>query len=200
MAESLQSLLSQTLTDSATRDDTLSALKVIAERTGGLSRFLAQYSRLARLPAPRPQWQSVSSILKRVVALEPLQYVEIGAPAGLEAFVDSDQLEQALINLAKNAVEASISHNSAVEISAQPQGSDLVILVTDQGQGITNPDNLFVPFFTTKPGGSGVGLVLSRQIAEAHGGTLSLENRTACPGAIATLRIPGVIRQGCATA
>ncbi len=199
MAESLQSLLSQTLTDSATRDETLSALKVIAERTGGLSRFLAQYSRLARLPAPRPQWQSVSNILKRVVALESLQYVEIGAPAGLEAFVDSDQLEQALINLAKNAVEASNNHNSAVEISAQPQGSDLIILVTDNGQGITNPDNLFVPFFTTKPGGSGVGLVLSRQIAEAHGGTLSLENRTACSGAIATLRIPGAIRQGCAT-
>ena len=194
MSESLQSLLAERLDGSANREEILGALKVIAERTGGLSRFLGQYSRLAKFPPPRPHWQPISEILNRVVALEPLRRVEIKVPTDFEAFVDSDQLEQALINLAKNAVEASIDGEASVSITADVKGSDLIILIVDEGQGISNPDNLFVPFFTTKQGGSGVGLALSRQIAEAHGGTLSLENRTDRSGAIATVRIPNVAR------
>ena len=109
--------------------------------------------------------------------------------------VDEDQLEQALINLARNAVEAQGDSAGHVLIAAHGEGDTLVITITDEGPGVANPDNLFVPFFTTKPGGSGVGLVLSRQIAEAHGGTLSLENRRDTHGAIATLRIPAAARK-----
>jgi len=103
---------------------------------------------------------------------------------------DADQLEQVLINLVKNAIEAQGESRGAIAISACDSASRLIVTVTDEGPGIANPDNLFVPFFTTKPGGSGIGLVWSRQIAEAHGGTLRLENRTETEGAVATLDIP----------
>src|SRR6185312_15748135 len=163
--------------------------------THGLSRFLAQYSRLARLPLPRPHWLEVAPVLARVIALEPLHQIQIEVPEGLEALVDEDQREQALINLARNAVEAQGDSAGHVLIAAHGYDDTLVITITDEGSGIANPDNLFVPFFTTKLGGSGVGLVLSRQIAEAHGGTLSLENRPDTHGAIATLEIPGAARK-----
>jgi two-component system, NtrC family, nitrogen regulation sensor histidine kinase NtrY len=100
-----------------------------------------------------------------------------------------------LINLARNAVEAQGDSAGHVLIAAHGDDDTLVITITDEGPGVANPDNLFVPFFTTKPGGSGVGLVLSRQIAEAHGGTLSLQNRHDTHGAIATLEIPGAVRK-----
>jgi two-component system, NtrC family, nitrogen regulation sensor histidine kinase NtrY len=167
---------------------------VIADRTHGLSRFLAQYSRLARLPPPRPRWLELAPVLARVIALEPLHQIQIQVPEGLEVLVDEDQLEQALINLARNAVEAQGDSAGHVLIAAHGYDDTLVITITDEGSGIANPDNLFVPFFTTKLGGSGVGLALSRQIAEAHGGTLSLENRPDTHGAIATLEIPGAAR------
>ena len=109
--------------------------------------------------------------------------------------VDEDQLEQALINLARNAVEAQGESDGRVVIAAHDHEDALVITITDEGPGVANPDNLFVPFFTTKLGGSGVGLVLSRQIAEAHGGTLALENRCDTHGAVATLEIPDTVRK-----
>ena len=130
-----------------------------------------------------------------MIALEPLHQIQIRVPEGLEVLVDEDQLEQALINLARNAVEAQADSAGPVLIAAHGDDDTLVITITDDGPGVANPDNLFVPFFTTKPGGSGVGLVLSRQIAEAHGGILSLENRHDTHGAIATLEIPGAVRK-----
>jgi len=195
LAETLQELLSAALVPGGERDETLSGLKVIAERTRSLGRFLAQYSRLARLPSARPHWLQLAPLIARVVALEPLHRIEIQIPEDLEAYVDEDQLEQALINLARNAVEAQGDSDGHVIITAHNHPDTLIITVTDEGTGVANPDNLFVPFFTTKPGGSGVGLVLSRQIAEAHGGTLSLENRRDTQGAIATLEIPSAARK-----
>jgi two-component system, NtrC family, nitrogen regulation sensor histidine kinase NtrY len=194
LATTLQDSLSAALTPGNDRDEALTGLKVIADRTHGLSRFLAQYSRLARLPSPRPRWLELAPVLARVVALEPLHQIQIQVPQGLEVLVDEDLLEQALINLARNAVEAQGESAGYVLIAAHGHHDTLVITVTDEGSGIANPDNLFVPFFTTKPGGSGVGLVLSRQIAEAHGGTLSLENRHSTHGVVATLEIPGAAR------
>jgi two-component system nitrogen regulation sensor histidine kinase NtrY len=195
LAETLQELLSTALAPGGERDETLSGLKVIAERTRSLGRFLAQYSRLARLPSARPHWLQLAPLIARVIALEPLHRIEIRVPEDLEVHVDEDQLEQALINLARNAVEAQGDSDGHVIITAHSHSDTLIITVTDEGPGVANPDNLFVPFFTTKPGGSGVGLVLSRQIAEAHGGTLSLENRRGTRGAIATLEIPGAARK-----
>jgi len=133
MAESLQSLLSDVLAVGKTRDDTLDALRVMGERTAGLSRFLAQYSRLARLPTARPRWQLLASILARVGALEPLRRCRIDVSQTLEACVDADHLEQALINLAKNAVEAEAGREGQVSIEAQPRGMDLIITIKDEG-------------------------------------------------------------------
>lgn len=99
-----------------------------------------------------------------------------------------------LINLVKNAVEAQQGREGRIGIEARNRDSTLAVAITDEGPGIANTDNLFVPFFTTKPGGSGVGLALSRQIAEGHGGTLAVENRNDAQGAVATPQIPGAAR------
>lgn len=194
LAQTLESLLREALPEDATRADALDALRVISGRTEALGRFLAQYSRLARLPAPRPRWVRMAPLLARIAALDAEHPVQWRTESGLEACVDEDQLEQALINLIKNAIEAQGGHSAGVSVLAQTRGEALVVEVSDTGPGIASTENLFVPFFTTKPGGSGVGLALSRQIAEGHGGTLALENRSDARGAIATLVIPGAAR------
>jgi nitrogen fixation/metabolism regulation signal transduction histidine kinase len=194
MAQSLEGALARELMSGKTRDDALAALRVIAERAGSLGRFLKRYGSLARLPPARRRWQALAPLVERVAALEPLRGMKLEVPPGLEANIDEDQLEQALINLAKNAVEAQPDRAGRVTLTVQTHGTDLRIVITDEGSGVTNLDNLFVPFFTTKPKGGGVGLFLARQIAEAHGGTLSLENRTDRNGAAATLDLPGSAR------
>jgi signal transduction histidine kinase len=103
---------------------------------------------------------------------------------------DSDQIEQLLINLVRNAVDASLETGGRVRLGWKQIGDWLEVNVEDEGTGLPDTSNLFVPFFTTKPNGSGIGLALSRQIAEAHGGTIALENRTAAAGCRATLRLP----------
>ena len=195
LAETLRDMLQRTLGPGQSREETLEALGVIADRTEGLGRFLAQYSRLARLPPPRPRWIAAAPLLARVAGLDPERRIETGSDPDLEACVDEDQLEQALINLVKNALESQAPDGGHVAVCAQSRGSVLSITVLDSGPGIANPDNLFVPFFTTKPGGSGVGLALSRQIIEAHGGTLRLDNRSDARGAVATVEIPGAARR-----
>ena len=104
---------------------------------------------------------------------------------------DEDQLEQVLINLLRNAADAAQETGGGVTVTWEvPSSSLLAVRVLDEGLGLSNTTNLFVPFFTTKPGGSGIGLVLSRQIAEAHGGTLGLSNRTDVRGCEARLTLP----------
>ena len=195
LAETLRDMLEQALGAGRTRDEVLEALGVIADRTESLGRFLAQYSRLARLPPPRPRWIAVAPLLARVAGLDRAHAVEVHAESGLEARVDEDQLEQALINLVKNALESQAAGGGPIVVNALSFADGLAITVTDSGPGIANPDNLFVPFFTTKPGGSGVGLALSRQIVEAHGGTLRLDNRSDARGAVASIEIPGAARR-----
>jgi signal transduction histidine kinase len=114
--------------------------------------------------------------------------VEPGPPVTIQG--DPDQLEQALINLLRNAADATLPNTGPVRTGWRRDASMVEIWVTDDGPGLSNTANLFVPFFTTKPGGSGIGLVLSRQIAEGHGGALTLENRPGGPGCIARLRLP----------
>lgn len=196
LAETLRDLMGEALVPGRAREDALDALGVISDRTEVLGRFLAQYSRLARLPQPKPRWVRLGPLLARVAALDAGHRIKVAVEGSLEACVDEDQLEQALINLVKNAIEAQAQDSRAIELVARARGDVLNIAISDSGPGIANPDNLFVPFFTTKPGGSGVGLALSRQIAEGHGGTLSLENRRDARGAVATLEIPGAARLG----
>jgi signal transduction histidine kinase len=100
---------------------------------------------------------------------------------------DPDQLEQMFINLLANAVDASLARDSQqVRVSSKLAGSSLLVSIEDRGLGIANAENLFVPFYTTKPSGSGVGLALAQQIARAHGGEIQLVNREDGEGARAT--------------
>jgi len=124
------------------------------------------------------------------VNLEPRLKVQIVPGPKIKIRADAAQIEQVLINLVHNAVDAALETNGAVTIGWREAGDCVEVVVNDEGPGIMNPGNLFVPFFTTKPGGSGIGLTLSRQIAEAHGGTLSLTNRNDHTGAEALLRLP----------
>ena len=190
IAGSLEDMLKREARPSDWEEDLRRGLRVIADRSDALSRFMKDYGRLTRLPKPQLRTVSVGSLVNSAVGLE--RRMEITVEAGLEISiqVDPDQLQQLLINLIRNAVDASLETGGKVRIGWSKNGSVLHLFVQDQGPGIANAANLFVPFFTTKPGGSGIGLVLSRQIAEAHGGTLTLANRASERGCEASLQLP----------
>ena len=169
--------------------DLIAGLDVVRDRTSALGRFMGAYSQLARLPAPRRQSCEIGELVRRAAKLEyRLAVVVEPAFEGL-VNLDPDQIEQALINLIKNAVDAVTETHGEVRIRWSLRERNLEIEVLDEGTGLPNTTNLFVPFFTTKPGGNGIGLVLSRQIAEAHGGTLIVENRKDRTGCRALLRL-----------
>jgi PAS domain S-box-containing protein len=174
---SLKSLLEKESRPSDWEQDMQIGLNVIGSRAEALNRFMAAYARLAKLPAPKFHEVQVGELLRRVVGLETRMAVGLESGPELAIQADPDQLEQLLINLIRNAVDASLDTKEAVCVTWRQTGRNVEIIVQDNGPGLANTTNLFVPFFTTKPSGSGVGLVLSRQIAEAHGGTLTLENR-----------------------
>jgi PAS domain S-box-containing protein len=169
-------------------EDIRRGLNVIGGRSEGLVRFMSAYARLAKLPAPNKSPLDVGAWVRRVASLETRVPVRIiaGPQATLDA--DGDQLDQLLINLLRNAADASLETHGDVRIRWLRRNGTVSLMVEDEGPGLANPSNLFVPFFTTKPQGSGIGLVLSRQIAEAHGGSLSLANRSDRRGCVATVR------------
>jgi signal transduction histidine kinase len=176
------------------REDVQRGLNVIGSRAESLSRFMSAYARLAKLPPPKLGPLDVSAFVDRVVTLEKAHHIQVEAGPRLTIQGDGDQLEQLLINLIRNAVDAARETGGGVRVGWQrlPGATPptMELWVEDEGPGLSNTGNLFVPFFTTKPGGSGIGLVLSRQIAEAHGGSLILENRDDRTGCRASLRIP----------
>jgi nitrogen fixation/metabolism regulation signal transduction histidine kinase len=171
------------------RDDARGGLQVIGNRAESLARFLAGYSRLAALPPPQKRELDLAVLVPAVARLEQRMIVTVEQGALLPVQADPDQLEQALINLLRNAVEASLSTGGAVLMRWRSEGGRALIDILDDGPGLPASDNLFVPFFTTKPGGSGIGLALVRQIAEAHEGGVSLTARDGA-GAIAQLWLP----------
>ncbi len=190
IAGSLESLLRRDPAPPDWRDDARSGLHVIAARAESLSRFMQAYARLARLPPPQKEAVDLGELVRRVVSLETRLPVRIIDGPVLTVSADAAQIEQLLINILHNAVDASLETNGGVTIGWRALSECTEVVVRDQGPGIMNPGNLFVPFFTTKPGGSGIGLALSRQIAEAHGGSLSLTNRLDRRGCEALLRLP----------
>jgi len=172
------------------REDMHRGLEVISSRVDSLARFIESYSKLARLPQPRFEPLNIGELVQRVTTLETRLPIRVISGPEIIVRADSVQLEQLLINLIRNAVDASLETNGGVEVGWARQNGQVIVRVKDQGLGLANTANLFVPFFTTKASGSGIGLVLSRQIAEAHGGTLTLENRADDHGCEARLRLP----------
>jgi len=178
-------------------EDLRIGLEIIESRADGLARFMQAYARLARLPPPVRAPVAVPALVHRVVALERRFPVVVTGGPNLAIACDGPQIEQVLINLTKNAVEAVLEQpveggqsKQGVRISWKRQGGNLEIAVEDDGPGIAEASNLFVPFFTTKPEGSGIGLVLCRQIVENHGGTLTLVDRGSPRGCVARIHLP----------
>jgi nitrogen fixation/metabolism regulation signal transduction histidine kinase len=172
------------------REDMHRGLAVISSRADSLARFVESYSKLARLPQPRFEELNIGELVSRVATLETRLPVNVVEGPALSVQGDDAQLEQLLINLVRNAVDASLETRGGVEMGWRHNNGQVEVWINDEGPGLANTANLFVPFFTTKAGGSGIGLVLSRQIAEAHGGTLTLENRHRVRGCEARLRLP----------
>jgi nitrogen fixation/metabolism regulation signal transduction histidine kinase len=190
IAGSLGSMLKREQRAPDWEEDMLSGLAIIETRAEGLSRFMQAYARLARLPAPTLAPCDVPALVHGVVGLETRLTVKIVEGPPMRISCDGAQIEQVLINLVKNAVEAAQETSGGVRIGWRKLPGSVEIYVEDEGPGIANATNLFVPFFTTKAEGSGIGLVLCRQIAENHGGSLVLTNREGAAGTIAQLRLP----------
>jgi nitrogen fixation/metabolism regulation signal transduction histidine kinase len=207
IAGSLNARLSETNLDDDQRQDFERGLAIIEARAASLNRFLQAYRQLAQLPSPSLQRCSISALVKRVAALESRVRVSVNAGPDVTLLADPDQLEQMLINLLRNAAEG------VLEVGASPNGAkphsaesgadviftwklsenDVLLTIEDTGPGLMNPSNVFVPFYTTKPQGSGIGLVLCRQIAEGHGGSVELANRSEQRGCIVSVRLPRVV-------
>ena len=190
IAGTLERLLARRPLPEDWEEDARRGLAVIEARAGSLSRFMEAYAQMSRLPPPRLQPLDLGALVRRVAGLETRLSVCVLAGAELVFPADGDQIEQLLINLVRNAVDAGLETGGSVALGWTRNSSYVEVFVRDEGPGLSNTSNLFVPFFTTKPGGSGIGLVLSRQIAEAHGGALTIENRTDGRGCEARLRLP----------
>ena len=188
MAGTLNKLIDREPLPADWRDDAHAGLTIIHDRSEALGRFMGGYARLARLPPPTRRATDLAALVRRTASLHAARVAVEGGPT-LIIDADADQLEQVLINLLKNGVEAAASQGG-VRIRWRTMDALLVIEIEDDGPGLARTDNLWVPFFTTKPGGTGIGLVLSREIVENHGGSLVLENRVGARGCVARIMLP----------
>ncbi|HEY4959356.1 MAG TPA: ATP-binding protein [Terriglobales bacterium] len=204
IAGSLATRLPQLDLPETTRTDFQRGLDIIESRTASLHRFLQSYRRLAQMPSPELQPVELRPLAERVAILETRLSVRISPGPDLTLMIDPDLIEQMLINLVRNAVDSALEQahsttgTNAVSPGADPEvvvrwqqdDASVSLIVEDNGIGLLNPSNAFVPFYTTKQGGSGIGLVLSQQIAEAHGGSIELANRKGTHGCVVTVQLP----------
>lgn len=200
IAGSLSSRLPLEELPDAQNADFQRGLNIIESRTASLHRFLQSYRRLAQMPSPKLQPVEVRPLIERIATLETRVKVDISPGPDLTLMIDPDLIEQMLINLVRNAVDAALeqaqSPQAAEPVPAQVKlrweqsNHSVALMVEDNGIGLLNPSNVFVPFYTTKPGGSGIGLVLSQQIAEAHGGSIELANRGDVRGCRVKVTLP----------
>lgn len=192
IANSLAQFVDRGPLDEGVRADVRKGLGVIEMRADGLNRFLRGYATLAKLPPPTMGDVDVEGIVRRVVALESYPHLAVagGPPCVLRA--DGDQIEQLLINLVRNGVDAARGTSGRVSVAwdVADARDSVEIRVLDEGAGVQAGADVFVPFFTTKPGGTGIGLALCRQIVDAHGGHVALENRRDRRGCVARVRLP----------
>ena len=207
IAGSLSSRLAETELNPDQRRDFERGLAIIEDRSASLNRFLQAYRRLAQMPPPARTRVTLLPIMERVVFLETRMAVAISPGPDVMLTVDADQIEQMLINLVRNAVEAALepSLGNDHSVSSKDGGEvrkpevtlnwvvedqSVILTIEDNGLGLLNPSNAFVPFYTTKPSGSGIGLALSRQIVEAHGGSIELSNLNGKRGCQVRVRLP----------
>lgn len=199
IAGSLSSRVSSTTMDPEVRSDLQRGLEIIEARSASLHRFLEAYRRLAQMPPPVLREVKLAPLITRAASLETRMKVSVQPGPDVAFQADPDQLEQMLINLVRNATDAVLetSPPSAtpadaqhVEVHWDANASDVTLIIDDNGPGLLNPANVFTPFYTTKPNGSGVGLVLSRQIAEAHGGRIEISNRIGVRGCSVRVVLP----------
>ena len=192
LSQSLRRLLARKEDLESHKDYLVEGLSIISQRSNSLTEFVNSYKQIASLPEPKKQANSVLELVNKTVALYPDESIEVRNIDDITLFIDAVQFEQVLINLVKNAIEAIKNTGEAgkVVIHGQVNGTVFTLSLVDDGTGVSNVGNLFVPFYTTKSKGSGIGLVLCRQIVEAHGGKLSLTNRVGLSGCIATIELP----------
>jgi nitrogen fixation/metabolism regulation signal transduction histidine kinase len=205
IAGSLGARLGQIELSSEERHDFERGLEIIETRSASLNRFLQAYRQLAQMPPPVMKNVALFPIVERVAFLETRLPITIVQGPDVTLMMDSDQIEQMLINLVRNAVEAVLEPaavkdpplSGAVRVATPPvtigwtiEDQNVVLTIDDTGPGLLNPSNAFVPFYTTKPEGSGIGLALSRQIVEAHQGSIELSNRNGRDGCQVRVTLP----------
>lgn len=204
LAESASPLLKQLSSTQSVRDektiaDVSDAVDAIARRSAGLMSFVQRYRQVAELPRPVLRQLTASQLLTRIEQLmastlpeKKIRLTRAVEPRDLTLTADPELLEQALINLLHNAIDAVAQTEDAhIHIDCRISDEQVAISVADNGRGLdpATVDRIFVPFFSTKPGGSGIGLSLARQIARAHHGRLEAKHNEP-RGAVFTLVIP----------
>lgn len=191
MSESLRKQVRNREQDAQLAQELDEGLGIVQGRSEALSEFLARYREIVGLREPAYGVVALPGCVEGLARLFPQATIVLKGEA-LQFTADVAQFQQLMINLVKNAVEAQESSEPSGQItmSWQQEGRFACISVADEGQGVQNPENLFVPLYSTKKQGQGIGLVLCKEIVEAHGGSISLANRRDRQGCVVLVKLP----------